>query len=52
MDFEIDFLFKTGAGYDELVALIQGNPRYVQGIGFGERQGTLYPTACLGHGCG
>jgi hypothetical protein len=29
MDFELDFLFKTGAGYDDLVALIQGNPRYV-----------------------
>jgi hypothetical protein len=29
MDFEIDFLFRTGTGYDELVALIQANPRYV-----------------------
>ena len=29
MDFEIDFLFRTGAGYDELVGLIQANPRYV-----------------------
>ncbi|HEY7330962.1 MAG TPA: hypothetical protein VH592_25215 [Gemmataceae bacterium] len=29
MDFQIDFLFKTGAGYDDLVNLIQGNPRYV-----------------------
>ncbi len=29
MQFQIDFLFKAGAGYDELVALIQSNPRYV-----------------------
>jgi hypothetical protein len=29
MDFQIDFIFRTGAGYDNLVALIQGNPRYV-----------------------
>jgi hypothetical protein len=29
MDFQIDFIFRTGAGYDDLVALIQANPRYV-----------------------
>jgi len=29
MDFEIDFLFRTGSGYDDIVGLIQGNPRYV-----------------------
>lgn len=29
MDFEIEFLFKNGAGYDDLVSLIQANPRYV-----------------------
>jgi hypothetical protein len=29
MKFEIDFLFKTGAGYDQLLELIQSNPRYV-----------------------
>jgi len=29
MEFQLDFLFKAGAGYDELVALIQSNPRYV-----------------------
>lgn len=29
MDFQIDFMFKAGAGYDELVALIHANPRYV-----------------------
>jgi hypothetical protein len=29
MDFQIDFLFRTGSGYDELVTLIQANPRYV-----------------------
>ena len=29
MDFEIDFLFKNGAGYDDLLALIRANPRYV-----------------------
>ena len=29
MDFEIEFLFRTGAGYDDLVGLIQANPRYV-----------------------
>jgi hypothetical protein len=29
MQFQLDFLFKAGAGYDELVALIQSNPRYV-----------------------
>jgi hypothetical protein len=29
VDFEIDFLFKTGAGYDSLVNLIRSNPKYV-----------------------
>jgi hypothetical protein len=29
MNFHIDFLFRIGSGYDELVALIQANPRYV-----------------------
>lgn len=29
MDFQIDFLFKTGFGYDDLVKKIQENPRYV-----------------------
>lgn len=29
MDFQIDFIFRTGAGYDDLVLLIQSNPRYV-----------------------
>ena len=29
MEFNIEFLFKNGAGYDDLVGLIQGNPRYV-----------------------
>ena len=29
MNFHIDFLFRTGAGYDELVTLVQANPRYV-----------------------
>jgi hypothetical protein len=29
MDFEIDFLFKAGASYDDLVALIRSNPRFV-----------------------
>lgn len=29
MKFKIDFLFKTGAGYDDLISLIQSNPRYV-----------------------
>jgi hypothetical protein len=29
MEFQMDFLFKTGAGYDALVSLIQGNSRYV-----------------------
>lgn len=29
MDFQIDFLFKAGACYDDLVNLIKGNPRYV-----------------------
>jgi hypothetical protein len=28
MDFEIDFLFRMGKGYDDLVSLIQGNPRF------------------------
>jgi hypothetical protein len=27
--FEVDFLFKHGAGYDDLVTLIQSNPKYV-----------------------
>jgi hypothetical protein len=29
MEFEIDFLFKKGAGYDDLVGLVHSNPRYV-----------------------
>jgi hypothetical protein len=29
MNFDIDVIFRTGASYDHLVALIQGNPRYV-----------------------
>ena len=29
MEFHVDFLFKAGAGYDELVSRIQANPRYV-----------------------
>jgi hypothetical protein len=29
MNFQMDFLFRTGSGYDELVTLIQANPRYV-----------------------
>jgi hypothetical protein len=29
MNFQIDFIFRTAASYDDLVALIQGNPRYV-----------------------
>jgi hypothetical protein len=29
MNFQIDFLFRSGAGYDDLIELIQGNPRYV-----------------------
>ena len=28
MDFQIDFIFRAGAGYGDLVKLIQGNPRY------------------------
>ncbi|MDR4494431.1 MAG: hypothetical protein AB7P17_15925 [Nitrospirales bacterium] len=32
MDFQVDFIFRSGAGYDDLVALIQANPRYVFGI--------------------
>jgi len=28
MDFEIDFILRAGASYDDLVALIQANPRY------------------------
>ena|SRR5882724_2295899 len=29
MELRIDFLFKTGAGYDELLRLLEGNPKYV-----------------------
>lgn len=29
MNFRIDFILRTGASYDDLVALIQGTPRYV-----------------------
>jgi hypothetical protein len=29
VNFEIDFLFKAGAGYDDLVNLIRSNPRFV-----------------------
>ena len=29
MKFEIDFLFKAGTGYDDLVRLIGSNPKYV-----------------------
>lgn len=29
MDFQIDFIFRTGSSYDELIALVQSNPRYV-----------------------
>ena len=29
MEFEIDFLFKAGTGYDDLVRLIGSNPMYV-----------------------
>jgi hypothetical protein len=29
MQFQLDFMFKAGAGYDDLVALIQSNSRYV-----------------------
>jgi len=29
MNFQIDFLFKNGAGYDDLLNLIQSNPKFV-----------------------
>ncbi|HBP90577.1 MAG TPA: hypothetical protein DD706_23145 [Nitrospiraceae bacterium] len=32
MEFHIDIIFRSGAGYDDLVGLIQANPRYVFGI--------------------
>jgi len=28
-EFKLDFLFREGAGFDKLVALIESNPRYV-----------------------